>query len=543
MSRSASIAARYGGVALPSLRDLGIVLMQCDAAANPTCRPSRGAHWLTDLCAHCPMIWNALREAWAEDPDPSPRELLPGLWVCPLANSASRPRASYDVAVVLTRSLLESGHLAAMCQSAELDETITRRGLVGLPLASPDGIDHLLAATRHLQLERRSIADVSHALEAMGQELAASYEEINLLYGTIESMSVVEDPFRFISIACEELLQTLSYRWIGAFFDAGHPWLKVLAGRFVIAGKPSSSAEQLERLSEMLLDRASAGKPMVIEPDHDPDHEAFAELGRAVLVQPVRRNRQVIGVLVAADKHGTDVSASSVDLKLLGATATHLAIFLENASLYDDLSATFMGTLEGLTAAIDAKDRYTCGHSLRVAHLTRQLATAVGIDAATADRMHIAGLVHDVGKIGVPEAVLTKPGRLTDEEFAAIQKHPEIGHRILKDIPQLKDILPGVLYHHERWDGEGYPQRLAGEDIPRIARVISLADAFDAMSSTRTYRPSLSRDRVLREIREQAGRQFDPRLAAFFVQLDFTEFDELVRSHSAGLTFTTPDAA
>jgi HD-GYP domain-containing protein (c-di-GMP phosphodiesterase class II) len=121
--------------------------------------------------------------------------------------------------------------------------------------------------------------------------------------------------------------------------------------------------------------------------------------------------------------------------------------------------------------------------------------------------MHIAGLVHDVGKIGVPEAVLLKPGRLTEEEFNWIRKHPGIGYRILKDIPQLKDILPGVLYHHERWDGGGYPQGLSGRQIPLVARLIALADAFDAMSSNRPYRPDLSREHVLDEILKCSGTQ------------------------------------
>jgi len=218
-------------------------------------------------------------------------------------------------------------------------------------------------------------------------------------------------------------------------------------------------------------------------------------------------------------------------MKLLGATATNMAIFLENAALYHDLNTMFLGTLEALTASIDAKDTYTSGHSLRVAHLTRLLARQIGLDEHTVGRMHIAGLVHDIGKIGVPEAVLTKPGKLTEEEFAWIRRHPEIGHRILKDIPQFRDILPGVLSHHERFDGQGYPHGISGDEIPLVARLISLADAFDAMSSTRTYRATLSRPEVIQEILDCAGTQFDPELAPVFVKLDFSEFDRLFAEH------------
>jgi HD-GYP domain-containing protein (c-di-GMP phosphodiesterase class II) len=149
------------------------------------------------------------------------------------------------------------------------------------------------------------------------------------------------------------------------------------------------------------------------------------------------------------------------------------------------------------------------------------------------ERVRIAGLVHDIGKIGVPEEVLRKPGKLTDEEFEMMKAHPAIGHHILQDIPQLADVLPGVLHHHERYDGRGYPHGLAGEDIPLMARIIALADSFDAMSSTRTYRAAMSRETVLTEIRRCAGAQFDPELAERFVKLDFRAYDEAAARHKS----------
>jgi len=139
--------------------------------------------------------------------------------------------------------------------------------------------------------------------------------------------------------------------------------------------------------------------------------------------------------------------------------------------------------------------------------------------------------VHDVGKIGVPESTLCKAGRLTDVEFEQIKLHPQIGHDILKDIPQFADVLPGVLYHHERYDGKGYPAGLKGDDIPLIARIIGLADSFDAMSSTRTYRSAMDREKVMQEIADCAGVQFDPRLAEVFHTIDFTIYDRLVIKH------------
>jgi HD-GYP domain-containing protein (c-di-GMP phosphodiesterase class II) len=146
----------------------------------------------------------------------------------------------------------------------------------------------------------------------------------------------------------------------------------------------------------------------------------------------------------------------------------------------------------------------------------------------------LAGIVHDVGKIGVPEAVLTKNGRLTDEEFNLIRQHPEIGHRILGGIPPLAPVLPAVLHHHERFDGRGYPHGLAGKDIPVFARIIAIADTFDAMSSTRAYRAAMPREHVLRELSRSAGTQLDPEMVSEFVRMEFSGYDALIRANSSG---------
>jgi HD-GYP domain-containing protein (c-di-GMP phosphodiesterase class II) len=168
------------------------------------------------------------------------------------------------------------------------------------------------------------------------------------------------------------------------------------------------------------------------------------------------------------------------------------------------------------------------------------LARKIGLPEEQCERVYLSGLLHDVGKIGVPEGVLTKPGRLTDAEFDAIKKHPAIGAQILGNIKQLQDIIPGVLYHHERWDGRGYPNQLAGEDIPLMGRIICVADSFDAMSSTRTYRPALPLETVLAEIQRCAGQQFDAALAKVFVALDFRGYLKAVEEQVASLNTIEP---
>lgn len=257
--------------------------------------------------------------------------------------------------------------------------------------------------------------------------------------------------------------------------------------------------------------------------------------GSAVLAHPIARDGRVVGVLLAGGKEGQTGEVSSFDRKLLDATSGYLSILLDNAFLYDDQQLMFIGTLEALSASIDAKDPYTRGHSERVSHLASRLAQAAGLDVDQVERMRIAGLVHDIGKIGVPESVLCKTGRLTRSEYEQMKRHPEIGYHILKDIPLMDDLLPAVLHHHERYDGNGYPHGLRGEHIPMSARIVCVVDSFDAMSSNRTYRTAMTREEIMAELRANAGSQFDPELVEAFVSLDLSRYDELVARHYAGL--------
>lgn len=448
----------------------------------------------------------------------------------PVAVHRQRRLVSWYAAVMLTDATSGDGEVESVLAGEGFDLEAVRQMMHDLPPVREDEASRAarLAAAIVRSEVRRSADD--RAIDAMGSRLAESYEELNLLYSTIRSMAVVDRPEGFVEAACGDLLEVLPYQWVGAMFFEGAARAARVSGRFIAAGRPDLEAPSVVEAVAGLLEEVTADRGLVIETEPG---DPLAILGRGVLVQPVVRDGQVLGIFLAGEKepHGP---ASSSDIKLLGATAGHTAVFLENARLYDELEVMAMGTLEALTSAIDAKDPYTSGHSQRVALLTEQLAEAAGCDAHFIARARIAGLVHDVGKIGVAESVLTKPGRLTDEEFRMIQKHPEIGHRILRDIPALDDILPGVLYHHERWDGRGYPHGVSGEEIPFIARLIALADSFDAMSSTRTYRARLGRQEVLAEIERGLGSQFDPSLVPLMLRLDLSRFDALVAEHLTG---------
>jgi diguanylate cyclase (GGDEF)-like protein len=178
-----------------------------------------------------------------------------------------------------------------------------------------------------------------------------------------------------------------------------------------------------------------------------------------------------------------------------------------------------LATIQALAAAVDAKDTYTRGHSQSVAQYATDLARIMGFSQSDIQLVHTAGTLHDVGKIGVPDDILKKPGRLTDEERTVMETHPVLGELIVRKVPSLAGILPGVRHHHERWDGRGYPDKLAGERIPYIARILAVADSFDAMTSDRPYRKGMAFDIALHEIERGSGSQFDPELAGAFLSM------------------------
>lgn len=175
--------------------------------------------------------------------------------------------------------------------------------------------------------------------------------------------------------------------------------------------------------------------------------------------------------------------------------------------------------VQTLAGTIDAKDTYTNGHSSRVADYSREIARRFGYSESEMNDIYMMGLLHDIGKIGVPDAVINKPGRLTDEEFEIIKKHPVMGANILKNITEKKELAIGARSHHERYSGGGYPDGLKGEEIPEQARIIAVADSYDAMTSCRSYRDPMPQDKVRFEIMRGRGTQFDPRFADIMLQM------------------------
>ncbi|MGD8887971.1 MAG: HD-GYP domain-containing protein, partial [Desulfobacterales bacterium] len=204
------------------------------------------------------------------------------------------------------------------------------------------------------------------------------------------------------------------------------------------------------------------------------------------------------------------------ELRLVSSMAEQLAMVIANTDMYDDLEVFVMNVVKSLVYAIEAKDEYTSGHSERVNRYSMLMATRLRLDEKQSKVLHWASMLHDIGKIGIPETILNKPGALTDSEYSDIKSHSKKGCDILKPLQQLSTSLPGVLHHHERYDGQGYPHGLKGEDIPMLGRIIAVADTFDAITSHRAYRSGKTAKEALEIIENVAGTQLDPDLVDVF---------------------------
>ena len=255
-------------------------------------------------------------------------------------------------------------------------------------------------------------------------------------------------------------------------------------------------------------------------------------------VSSVRR-----ALVVAAESQATTgwlVAVNTIDdrpfgvgeVELLQPVASLIGTHRTNGRLYRDLKEMLFGIIRALTAAIDAKDPYTSGHSERVARIAVRLAEELGMASGPRGDLYLMGLLHDVGKIGIDDGVLKKAGPLNVDEFREVQKHVEIGMTILSDLKKLQHLMPGVASHHENFDGSGYPRGLKGESIPQVGRILAVADSFDAMSSTRPYRRSMTSTKIDEIFRAGAGKQWDPTIvdALFASRADI----EQIRSKGLG---------
>jgi HD-GYP domain-containing protein (c-di-GMP phosphodiesterase class II) len=236
---------------------------------------------------------------------------------------------------------------------------------------------------------------------------------------------------------------------------------------------------------------------------------------RSMVAVPVKSGTTVIGVLQAVNKR--DQEFTPEDLEMLTSLAHQVGPAIENARMYETMRESFYGVSMALAEALEKRDYYTGGHTNRVSGYCMAIGSRLDLGEKEMESLWLASILHDVGKIGVVDNVLQKPGQLDDEEFKIMSRHSEYGSEILSHIKSHRTVIPGVRGHHEKYDGNGYPDRLKGSEIPLVARIISVADAFDAMTSDRPYRKALSHRQAFAELERCKGTQFDPDIVDAFL--------------------------
>ena len=232
---------------------------------------------------------------------------------------------------------------------------------------------------------------------------------------------------------------------------------------------------------------------------------------------PVAAKGKDSGVLLLANKRSGPFNEK--DTRLLLSIGQHAGIALENVRLHHELNEAYASTIAVLADAIEAKDAYTRGHCESVMRLAVEVGRRLDMKGEKLDEVRYSALLHDIGKIGVPDGILLKPGKLMDEEFSIIQKHPAIGRDLVARVPALLRLTDAILHHHEKWDGSGYPEGLAGEGIPLVARIVGAVDAFDAMTTPRPYRDAVSHQEAVAEMQRCSGTQFDPDVVNLIEQI------------------------
>lgn len=395
---------------------------------------------------------------------------------------------------------------------AELAESVERvaSGDYAVEFRAEDN-NEIAVLSENLAKMTESLRERTEGLTRKVLELATLYEMSRVLGATLEldvlldavldsTLRILGADVGFVALLDKETQELDVLTWRGIRAKDARPvgggsmaeWV-VKEGRSLLFNPPSDGAGDVPR--------------------SEPATGAFA----AVCV-PLHAADGVIGALYVGSSDPT-ARFTSEDVRLLSTIANHATIAVGNIDLYASLQEAYLSTVRALAAAIDAKDPYTRGHSERVATYALMIAERIDLPSDQRDALEMASYLHDIGKIGISEDILLKPGKLSDEEMGQMRHHPLIGANILRPVSFPWPILPVVRHHHEHYDGNGYPAGLRGEEIPLLARILTVADSYEAMTSDRPYRRGRSTQEAIAELRRCAGTQFDPTLVEAFVQV------------------------
>jgi len=415
--------------------------------------------------------------------------------------------ATFEIGSILLAPIMIRGKIiggiAGDCKSSEAIEqrdVSLMKGLVdGMAIALQNSRLYIESLERLMELSSK--IETIKAMAMFDREILSTIDRGTILKAAVAMVSRIIPCERAAILFREgENYRVISEWGVGRFLDNVY---SVKKSHFDALGMTSSSL--------FIPDVASDATDCLY-------HKEQNALGiRSSLMVPLVIKGETIGLLdIGSTFHGRLAPAH---LSTADNIASQITVALENARLYGDLQQLLVGTITSLATAIDAKSPWTNGHSERVTKYAVELGKELGLKEHELERLRLSALLHDVGKIGTYDIVLDKPGKLSEEEFDLVKKHPGKGAEILAPIKQLIDVIPGVLHHHERYDGKGYPDGLKEEDIPLQARILCVADSYDAMTADRPYRTASGRDYAISELKRGAGTQFDPELIAVFLKV------------------------
>ncbi len=349
------------------------------------------------------------------------------------------------------------------------------------------------------------LKDYIKNLEVINEGLRQSFEDLTTLYRLVDIITEAKTLERVLNSLMDLTAEIISY--VGAelfLIDEKTGELDVGIKRNI--SKSIEAKINLQNKRKVIDWALKEGRTIAMP---DIEEEIPESQKMTIVLVPLIAHDKSIGILDIITDTG-EGNITSRDLSLLTVLAKQAALAIENVKLYESMKKDQISIIRALASTVDAKDHYTLGHSQKVSELSVSIAEELGLPEREIEIIQYAGLLHDVGKIAIPDEVIKKPTKLTAEEFEIVKNHPAVGAKIIKEIEALSPMVPIVLHHHERFDGKGYPNGLKGEEIPIGARIVLVADAFDTMVSARAYRDMMPNELAISELRKNAGTQFDP---------------------------------
>jgi putative nucleotidyltransferase with HDIG domain len=396
-------------------------------------------------------------------------------------------------------------------------------------LAKPFSFNDLAVTIERVTRERKLLLEnVTLQLESKARRQA---EKLN-----IELQEKVQEQTKLFEIFREiEAIRSSESLYTRIVSVASRLTAAQKAGFFILSNEPNSlllisdQGFDEEQQTERIFRLQDEGMERLREPDlahimldgnmlkDDPRLRALIRSGGKLACWPFRIRGQLFGFLMTCHNGGAN-SLSESDANLIDFLVKKAALTIENMALYENLVSNFYGILKSLVSALEAKDTYTRKHSERVTQYALAIAAQMNCSETQVESLKTVGYLHDIGKIGIADSILNKPAALTPEEYELIKKHPVIGESIVLELGLNQEQRAIIRHHHERWDGRGYPDGLAAEEVPLLARIVAVADAFDSMTSLRAYRAKMSQADAVRELLANIGKQFDPTVVAAFLE-------------------------